>query len=247
MSGTNQTVDTNSPSTGQVSAEEVDATLDQVDKELADLESMLAETVAEVEAESPSGASPGGGSAEPLAEAESGPNAAASDAAPRPESVDQPEAVPAAATQNPPESGPPAEFLGDATSASGDSADAQEVDTEGGARPDPTDSSEPADDSAKPAAETASQTPDPGDRSEPPRSADEQHDLSPEAVPSHASEMATRVLRCVSATGVSILVFADKPFAGLRPGLKMALGYVGIGTLIIAIATWIVSSVADPS
>jgi len=41
---------------------------------------------------------------------------------------------------------------------------------------------------------------------------------------------------------VHVLVVLDRPFAGLGHGVKTVLGYVAIGTLLVAMGTWLVGS-----
>lgn len=59
--------------------------------------------------------------------------------------------------------------------------------------------------------------------------------------------LACRMARVPAAAAVTVLVVLDTPFARVAPGIKSMLGYVGIATLIVAIATWVLGGFSHPA
>jgi len=223
MSQTKLNIDTNDILDGNPSADptqQVDlpkeaagqASLDQVDKELADLEAMLAETVAESDAEP----------ARDRGAAEKAPTAPAA----------QPVKATSSAAGGTPDHH--AEQRGQAAETGASEANAHPSAT---AKGQDTESVK----------EVRPETPAPDHEARPAEPAPQQGAATPQEPPITAGQAARRVINRIPSTAVAILDFVDLPFARLGPRTKTMLGCIGIATLLVAVATWILGCFWSPA
>ncbi len=232
MPEADQAIDAADASVEDTSAEDLDAdlpsatdaevNLERVDEDLADLENLLAQTVAEMENESPSEAGP---------RPTETPEEASGESAEPPSPA---EASACATAESEPESD--ADLPEDEEAAPAGSP--EEIDAPPSEHSEALPTPGVVDD--EPAARTAEESPSPPEDEPGPGER-----VAP--APSRTRMFAVRLAHSVAAAGVKVIVVMDAPFARLSPGAKTLLGYVGIATLLVAIATWIVGSFMRPA
>jgi len=211
--------ETDSPTAAD--AADPEAALDQVDRELADLEGMLADTVAEMEAESAS--QPAAADSEPQP-----PQSKASDEGPG--ELPWPEPPGEASTLTTAQDEPIA--------ASPLDEDPAAVGGSGGIDAPPS-----GEEAVGPTPDKLDDEPAQAAQEQPLQPTDEVGTSEPAAPPTSRVWMLTaRLGRRLAAAVAATLVTLDRPFRGLKPGTKTILAFVGIATLAVAIATWVVGS-----